>query len=40
MNQLSAFKIALAVIVGVSTVISVIFRLNKRYTLNKKYINS
>lgn len=35
MNQLSAFKIALAVIVGVSTVISVIFRLNKKGVVSK-----
>lgn len=35
MNQLSAFKIALAVIVGVSTVISAIFRLNKKGVASK-----
>lgn len=35
MNQLSAFKIALAVIVGVSTVIPVIFRLNKKGVASK-----
>ena len=35
MNQLTSYKIALAVIVGVSTVISVIFRLNKKGVASK-----
>ena len=35
MNQLTSYKIALAVILGVGTVLSVIFRLNKKGVVSK-----